>query len=312
MKKKKQKKVVVFGGAGFLGTQVMNLLIKKGYKAISLSRRSGCDMRSFGVIFDRLKREKPDVIINCSAHVGSVHYAMEYAGDLIHDNILIITNLYRAVTEACPKAKIINPVSNCSYPGEANIHSEPDWEKGAVHESVLSYGSTRRLIYALADSYHRQYKLKSINWLVSNAYGPGDYLDPYKVHALNGITIRLIKAQRKKRKSFEIWGSGNPTREWVFIKDVARVLVESVNYRNQIYPTNIGQNKAYSINEITKIIADILRYKVKFTHNNLPDGAPTKILDDKKFRQSQPDFKFTSLKNGIKQTIDYYKKNLSK
>lgn len=308
---KKTERIIVLGGEGFLGTHVVRLLKKKGYDVISLSRRTQCDMRSFQVLYEKLKSEKPDIIINCAAHVGSVHYAMQYSADMINDNLLIITNLYRAVYHACPKAKIINPISNCSYPGEANAHYEPEWENGPVHESVLAYASTRRLIYAIAKCYALQYKIRSVNWLVANAYGPGDNVDPNKVHALNGIIIRLLKSMKEKKKIFEIWGSGKPTREWVYIEDVAKMLVESIDIQEQVYPLNLAQNKAYSIHEIAQIAADALGYKVNFVFNTkLADGAPFKILDNRQFRKKYPSFKFTPLSTGIKNTIEYYKKVL--
>lgn len=307
----RHKKIVVLGGEGFLGSHVMRLLRAKGSEPITLSRRNNVDGRNFESLFEALKKARPDAIINCAAHVGSVHYAMQFSADMIHDNILLITNLYQAVLHACPKAKIINPISNCSYPGDANTHFEPDWEKGAVHDSVLAYASTRRLIYALARCYANQHNIHSVNWLVANAYGPGDNIDPNKVHALNGITIRLLKAQQKNEKTFAIWGSGKPTREWVYIEDVAKMLVDSLDMKDQIYPLNLAQNKAYSITEIAQIVAKILKYNVKFVFNTkYPDGAPFKVLDDRQFREKFPSFIFTPLDTGIQETVKYYKKVL--
>jgi GDP-L-fucose synthase len=229
---------------------------------------------------------------------------------MIYDNMLIELNLYKAVQLSCPKAKIINPVSNCTYPGDADIHSEPDWQRGAVHDSVLPYASSRRMIYALAESYWKQYNIKSVNWLIANAYGPGDYSDPNKVHALNGIIIRLLKSKKEGDKTFEIWGSGTPTREWVYIEDVAKILCYSIdNIEEQVYPLNLAQNKAYSISEIAGIAAKALDYDVELVFNTkFADGAPTKILDNKLFRQKYPSFSFTPLNEGIKNTIEHYKK----
>lgn len=302
------KKVLVLGGSGFLGKHVLKTLEGKQYQVTSLSRREGCDINDLPAFTARLSTEKPDVIINCAAHVGSVQYAIQYAGDMIHDNMQIVLNIYKGVQQACPSAKIINPISNCSYPGEANTHYEPEWDNGAVHDSVLAYASVRRMIYACAESYRKQYKIESVNWLIANAYGPGDYTDPNKVHALNGILIRLIVAQRKGDKTFEIWGSGKPIREWVYIEDAARIMVDSIELEAQVYPLNLAQNKAYSITEIAEIGAKALNYGVELTFNTkFADGAPFKILDDRQFRQKYPDFAFTPLNVGIENTINYYK-----
>lgn len=305
------KKVVVLGGFGFLGSHVINELNIAKYDVVIFSRRNGYDVLDFPKFASKLSEEKPYAIINCAAHVGSVHYAIKYAGDMIRDNMQIITNIYEAVKLACPESKIINPISNCSYPGEANTHYEPDWQKGEVHDSVLAYASTRRMIYAFAECYRKQYGIKSVNWLIANSYGPGDYSNPNKVHALNGILIRLIKAQKNKDKTFEIWGTGKPIREWAYIKDVAKIMVKSLDIKEQIYPLNFAQNKAYSIKEIAEIGAKVLDYKVKFVFNTkFPDGAMFKILDDRQFRLKYPKWHFTPLKNGVQNTINYYKKLL--
>jgi len=306
------KKILVLGGTGFLGKQIIKQLSGTSNEVVSVSRSEGIDIMNFAQFKNKICDFQPEVIINCAAHVGSVHYAIQFAGDMIYDNMQIELNIYKAVQLSCPKAKIINPISNCTYPGDANIHSEPDWERGAVHDSVLPYASSRRMVYALSESFRKQYKIKSVNWLIANAYGPGDYSDPNKVHALNGIIIRLLKSKKEGNRTFEIWGSGTPTREWVYIEDVARILCYSVDHiEEQVYPLNLAQNRAYSIAEIAKIASEALDYNVEFVFNTkFPDGAPFKILDDKMFREKYPNFSFTPLIDGIRNTIDYYKKNL--
>lgn len=304
------KKILVLGGTGFLGKHVIGLLEGKNYKVFSLSRREGTDIRDSDGFTEKLKEINPDIIINCAAHIGSVHYVTQYAADVIDDNMRIVLNIYKGTKDSCSNAKIINPIANCSYPGEANLYSESEWENGPIHDSVLAYGSVRRMIYAVSECYRKQYGLRTVNWLIPNAYGPGDGSDPNKVHALNGIIIRMIKAQKDGDKQFEIWGSGKPTREWVYIEDAAKILVKSIEeIGEQVHPVNLAQNKAYSIAEIGKITADILNYDVEFTFNTrYADGALFKKMDDQRFRESYPAFEFMPLEEGIKNTISYYRK----
>ena len=142
---------------------------------------------------------------------------------------------------------------------------------------------------------------------MSNCYGPGAGTDTKKLHAMNGIIVRLIMAQKNGDKEFEIWGTGTPIREWVYVEDAARMLVNSVEMTEQIYPVNFAQNKGYSIKEIAEMASHELNYPVKFVFNtSKPDGAPIKILDDARFRAKYPDFKFTPIEEGVRKTIKYY------
>lgn len=303
-------KVLVLGGTGFLGQHVIKALRKRpDVDIFSASRREGTDLRSADQFKTKLKEVMPDAIINCAAHVAGMQYVRLHAADMVHDNVQMELNLYHGVATVCPTAKVISPMSNCSYPGDANIHTESEWQNGPVHATVIGYGTTKRTQYALAEAYHRQYGIRSVNWLVPNGYGPGDHTDPERVHALNGILIRLINAQKRGDTQFEIWGTGTPTREWGYIEDVARILVHSLdNIDEQVYPINFAQNKAYSITEIATMGAKALNYDVALTFNTqYPDGAPTKILDDKRFREKHPSFQFTPLEIGVQNTIEYYK-----
>ena len=306
-------KILVIGGHGFVGSNLTTLLKSHPtYKVIVASRRNGLDLSDYGNTRSYLTKNKPDVIYNCAAHVGSVHYIANHAADVIHDNMLTVINLYKAVSEVSSLSVIINPLSNCSYPGEANIHYEPDWWKGEVHESVFSYGNAKRFIYVISKCYKKQYGINTVNFLVPNAFGPGDYLDPNKVHAVNGMIIRLIQAKENKAKEFEIWGTGQPIREWGYIKDIVKILEKGITFKDELlYPVNIAQNKGYSIRKSAMIISKIVGYKGKLVFNkNYEDGAPIKILDNRNFRKFFPNYQFTDHEKAIKETIKYYKQNL--
>ena len=134
-----------------------------------------------------LKDIKPDVIINLSANVGSLNYVARNAADVFDSNLNMLLNLYKGVKELIPKTVIINPVANCSYPGNLDFYSEDKYWDGAVHDSVLSFGSTRRMMIVTSECYKIQYGIRSVNYLVPNLYGPFDSTDPDKAHALNAL-----------------------------------------------------------------------------------------------------------------------------
>lgn len=304
--------IVVLGGTGFIGQKVMALLRSQGLLVISASRREGVDLTDYAATERFLAQTQPAVIFNCAAHVGSLHYVTTYAADVLSDNVQMTLNLYKAVAKVCPQAKIINPLSNCSYPGGASVQVESEWWNDEVHDSVFSYGNAKKIVYVTAKCYAKQYGIKSLNLLVPNTFGPGDSADPNKTHALNGMIIRMIQAQRAGAEKFEIWGSGQPVREWTYVDDVVRVMVAAMGIdADLLNPVNVAQNKGYSIKESAEFIAAAVGFSGQLVFNTqYQDGAPIKILDDQKFRGVFPDFNFFDHQKGIEETVAYYREIL--
>lgn len=301
-------KILILGSTGFIGKNLLAALISKEYDAIGRSRQEGLDLTVLQSAKEHLSNVQPDVIINCAAHVGSVHYGLKYPATIIYDNMMMILNLYKIVSEICPNAMLINPVSNCSYPMQAEIQSEPEWWAGQPHPTALPYASTRRMIYVISKSYKEQYGIKSKNFIFPGVYGPGDHIDTDRVHALDGMIIRMIQAQRENLPEFEVWGTGKPVREWCYVDDIVRLLIKSITMPEDLtYPVNFGQKKGYSIRESAEMIAELVGYEGKLVFNTkYADGAAIKILDDTKFRTLFPDFVFTDMKTGIQRTVEYY------
>jgi GDP-L-fucose synthase len=304
-------KIVILGGHGFVGKALRVKHQAADHEIIRLSRRDGLDLTDFDATVAAFVRENPDVIYNCAAHVGSLHHVTEFAASVVHDNMQMALNIYRAAIEACPKTRIVNPLSNCSYPGDADVHYEPDWWKGEVHHSVYSYGNPKRFIYVLAKCYNQQHGLRSTNLLVPNTFGPGDSTDPNKTHALNGMIIRMIQAQREGKKQFEIWGTGKPVREWGYIEDVVEIMKQVLDREDLLYPMNIAQNRGFSIKESAEAIGEALNFEGELIFNTkYQDGAARKILDDRKFREIFPEYKFADHSAAIRDTVEYYKQVL--
>jgi GDP-L-fucose synthase len=265
--------------------------------------------------YDRLsltiKEMKPDVIFNVASHGGSLHYVKEYAGDVFFDNVQMALNLYRAVKEHSPGSKIITPFSNCSYPGSSDVQEEENWLSGEVHPSIFSFGNSKRAIYYLSKCFYEQYNVKSVNLLLANTYGPGDSCDPNHTHALNGMIIRMLEAQKKGDDEFVVWGTGSPVREWTYVDDFIKSLVLAMDVDHLEYPLNIGQGKGYSIKESALLIKEAVGFEgdIVFDTSKI-DGDAVKIMSDKNFRKEFSEFEFYNHKKGIENTVSYYRRKL--
>jgi len=232
----------------------------------------------------------------------------DFAADVVDQNMRMLLNIYK-IAEQMREAVVINPIANCAYPGVLDTYEEGSFWAGPIHPSVLSYGSTRRMIEVLSKCYQAQYGVRSANIIVPNMYGPYDSTNPNKTHALNALVIKFVKAVKAGSPETEVWGTGRPIREWLYVKDFARIvrlLVETKDDFQQ--PVNVAQNQGLSVDELVSIICAKLGYHGRIVKNTkFPDGSPKKVMDDRLFRQRFPDFRFTPFEQGLAETIEYYK-----
>lgn len=303
-------KVALLGGSGFVGKNVAEVLAVNSIQFIEGSRKTGVDLRDVNDAIIFLSKVQPDFIINCAAHVGSLNYVTEQAADVIADNSRMILAMYEAVVKVCPRAIIINPIANCAYPAKSNIFVEDEWWDGHLHRSVLSYGATKRLLWTVGESFQMQHNIRSIYLLVPNMYGPNDSTNPNKAHALNALVSKFVKAQITKQSSITIWGTGVAIREWLYAKDFAKIVLEILDNPNKVglsEPVNIGQNFGLSVRELVDTIQESFQFdgQIVWDHSKA-DGAPKKVMDDRKFKKIFPDFVFTEFQKGIQNTVNYY------
>lgn len=304
------KKILLLGDTGFVGQNIAEVFRENKIPFTGVSLTHGVDLRDPIAVAGFFKKEAPDIIINCAAHVGSLNYVTEQAATVITDNSRMILSIYEAVAKECPQAIVINPVANCAYPAKADIYAEDRWMDGPLHPSVLSFGSTRRLMWAVGESYAMQHKVKSIYLMVPNMYGPFESTDPNKAHALNALISKFVKAQHEGT-DIEIWGTGVAIREWLYARDFARILfliIQNPTMSGLHEPINIAQNFGLSVKELVEIIRkNFPNFKGEIQWNtSMADGALKKVMDDKKFRKVFPDFQFTEMKEGLGRTIRYY------
>ena len=206
---------------------------------------------------------------------------------------------------------LINPISNCAYPGDLNYYQENEFWNGKPHESVFNYALTRRLIVGLGESYYKEYGFSSANVVLSNMYGPNDHFDEERSHALGALINKIYNAKKNNLSSVEIWGTGKPIREWLYVEDGATALIKAASLTSGSYFFNIGVNKGISITDLASKIANALDWSGEFKYNiEKPDGAKEKRVDGtlgEKLLNWKPE---TSLDIGLEKTVDWYLKNI--
>lgn len=304
------KKILLLGSTGFAGQNVAKELKKNNIPFSATSLTMGCDLRIPEQTENLIKETSPDFIINCAAHVGSLNYVTKLAAAVVMDNTRMLLNTYEAVAKNAPKAVVINPIANCAYPAKVETFKEDQWWDGHLHRSVLSYGSTRRFMWTLGESFDMQFGVRSVYLMVPNMYGSFDSTNPDKAHALNALISKFVKADKEGKSELDVWGTGIAIREWLYASDFARIITQIINNSKMVgltEPVNIAQNFGLSVRELVQIINE--RFESKFTikwDHSMPDGAPKKVMNDARFKKVFPDFKFTDFSQGITDTILYY------
>lgn len=303
---RKHETCLVLGANGFIGSAVADILELKCYPVERRSLRTGPDLRILDAVRDSIASVLPDYIFNCAAHVGSMQYVKENPRTVFDENTLMARNIYKAIFDVCDKqVTVINPLSNCSYPGDVFEQRESDWLNGPPHESVYAYAQAKRFLHTLSVCYAP--KIRTINMLVPNSFGPGDSTDPEHTHALSGMIVRMIQAKCLGTASMVIWGSGKPVREWGYIADIAELISRAPQLTLDTWPLNLAQGRGWSIARDADEIKSLLAYGGELVFDTTkPDGAPTKILDATRFREVFPFFQFTDHKVALRKTIEYY------
>ena len=218
-------------------------------------------------------------IINCSAFVGGIAFGYKYQADLLQINSLMAVNIYE-IAKKYKIEKVINPISNCVYPGHLELYEEKNFWNGPPHESVFNYGLSKRLMVGLGESFYQQYGITTSNVIMSNMYGPHDHFEEERSHALGAIIKKVSNAKKSNSKSIEIWGTGKPVREWLYVEDGAKALVKSLNLNDGSYLFNVGINKGSSINEISDMISHAFNWNGNFVYDSSkPDGVMKKTVN---------------------------------
>lgn len=311
----KNKRIVITGGGGFLGGHIVSELGKKGFQNIDIPRtKDGSDFRILENVLSYFSRKKPEVVFNCAAHQGGIWYDAQYPGQIYYDNLVMGANTMEAARRAGVE-KYINIVAGCSYPGEyeGGVMKEEIYWNGPLHPSVVTYGITKKVQTVQGMVYKKQYGFRSVHIILTNMYGPGDHFEPDRSHALGALIRKFHEAKINNKPDVEIWGTGKPIREWLFVEDAAKGIVLAAERYDEVEPFNMGTGIGHSITELANIIKEIINYKGEIKYDtSKPDGAIKKVMDITRMKTILQWIPKTDIRDGIGKTYEWYLKEIAR
>lgn len=301
--------IVVTGATGFLGKRVCKALKNQGINYIGTSKSLGLDLRDREATFKFFFKNQPEYILNCAAYVGGIQFGYKHPAELFENNLQMTLNLLAAAHQSKVQ-RIVNPISNCAYPGAASYFKEEQFWDGPLHESVMVYGFVRKASWVGSWAYSKQYGLDVINLILSNMYGPEDHFEEERSHALGALIMKIVRAKRENHSQVVVWGSGRPVREWLHVDDGANAMIRALNVASFTDPINIGIGKGISVIEMAQLIKEIVGYEGELVLDHTkPDGAPHKTVDGSKGAQHFGWVPQRDFKRGVTDTIDWYLKH---
>jgi GDP-L-fucose synthase len=298
--------ILVTGCSGFLGKRVCRLLDLSGQPFVGISRATGPDLCNRDETLNFFAKNKPKTVLNCAAFVGGIQFGYKHPAELFNKNLHMALNLLEASNEARVR-RIVNPISNCAYPGASSLFKEEEFWDGPLHESVMVYGFARKASWVGSWAYAKQYGLDVINLILSNMYGPEDHFEEERSHALGALIMKIVKAKKLREQKVIVWGSGKPVREWLHVDDGAEAMLRALDVKKCTQPINIGIGKGISIIDMAKLISDIVSYEGQLVLDaSKPDGAPYKTVDGSFGLQHFGWLPTRDFKKGVAETIDWY------
>lgn len=305
-----KKRILVTGGAGFLGNQVIEQLCKAGAnrEKITVPRSRECDLR----VMENCKRaaDQQDIIIHLAAHVGGIGLNREKPAELFYDNLMMGTQLIHAAYEAGVE-KFVCVGTICAYPKFTPVPFKEDnlWN-GYPEETNAPYGIAKKALLVQLEAYRQQYDFNGIYLLPVNLYGPEDNFDPKSSHVIPALIRKVHEAQMNGVTRIPVWGDGSPTREFLYSEDAARGIVMGTQYYNESDPVNLGTGYEISIRNLIDLICELMEFEGEIVwETDKPNGQPRRCLDTQKAKQAFGFSAQVDFKQGLKNTVEWYRQN---
>lgn len=304
------KNILVTGGAGFLGKQVVEQLIQAGAIAekITIVRSKKHDLRQWEACQEVVNNQ--NIVIHLAAHVGGIGLNREKPAELFYDNLMMGTQLIHASYLAGIE-KFVCVGTICAYPKFTPVPFEEEnlWN-GYPEETNAPYGIAKKALLVQLQSYRQQYNFSGIYLLPVNLYGPEDNFNPASSHVIPALIRKVYLGKKQGAKQLFVWGDGSPTREFLYSTDAGRGIVMATQNYDESDPINLGTNFEISIKDLVELICELMNFQGEIVwETEQPNGQPRRCLDTQKAKAK---FGFTAqmtLREGLKNTIDWYCQN---
>ncbi len=273
-------KIFLAGHKGLVGSAIFRKLIQNKFNKIITTDRKKLDLLDQKKVFNFLKKKKPDLVIIAAAKVGGIYHNSNFGADFIYENLQIQNNLIHGSFKNNIK-KLIFLGSSCIYPKNSKQPIKEDYLlTGKLEETNSPYATAKIAGIKMCEAYNKQYKTNYVCLMPTNTYGPNDNYHELNSHFFPALIRKCHECKIKKKKFIEVWGSGKPLRELIFVDDIADACIHFMNKRTKKFLINIGTGKDKSIKDYVNFIIKKMKLNVKIKFNkSKPDGVRRKVLD---------------------------------
>jgi GDP-L-fucose synthase len=306
-----KNKFLVTGGAGFLGSSVVEKLIERGVSKenLRITRSSSCDLRYWDNCMKAV--HGVDVVIHLAAKVGGIGFNQKYPAELFYDNAIMGLQIMEASRRSGVK-KFVGVGTVCGYPINAKVpFKETDFWDGYPEQTNAPYGIAKKFLLVQGQSYKKQYGFRNIYLIPVNLYGPRDHFDPEDSHVIPSLIKKFFDAKIHGKKRVVVWGSGTPTREFLYVDDAAEAIILATKVFEKDEPVNLGSGQEIGIKDLAELIKEKIGYEGELVWDaSRPDGQPRRVLDTSKAKK---EFGFESrmcFDEGLTKTINWYRENM--
>jgi GDP-L-fucose synthase len=305
-------KILLTGGSGFLGRWVVRELESRGATKIVVPRSSQTDLRDARATRELFEREQPDLVLHLAARVGGIGANRQYPGTFFRDNMAMGLHVLEEARR-CSTKKVVIAGTICAYPKFAPVpFREDDLWNGYPEETNAPYGVAKKALLVMAQAYRQEFGSNFVMLLPVNLYGPGDNFDLQTSHVIPAMIRKFAEAKAARAAQVVLWGDGSPTREFLYVEDAARGLVDAAERYDDAEPVNLGAGFEISMRELASAIAQ----KVDFTgkvvwDGSQPNGQPRRMLDVTRARERFGFVARVMLDEGLNRTIAWYQREFS-